>query len=178
VPTIRIAFFRNLNHGHRGSPTGAQLVDAFGGSGAARAFQGNGTVIFASTSPEATLRQAVAALGELGFHHEYVVRTLPEIVAATELIDETTVPDDVYRMMVSFFDVPALPPAELPLFNGNRMLEVRRLEPGVAASLSWRKGSSVGDPTAFLEPYLGVPVTSRTLGTIQRLAKAAQKAFG
>ncbi len=173
----RVAFFRNLNHGHRGSPTGAQLVEAFGGPEVARAFQGNGTVIF-SGAPVKTLREATKALAALGFHHEYVVRTLPELVAAIELVDESAVPDDVYRTMISLYDVPRLPEVELPLFNRNRMLEVLRLEPGVAASLSRVQGSSVGDPTAFLEDLLGVPVTSRTLGTIQRLVRAAEKAFG
>jgi len=167
----RAAFFRNLNHGHRGSPTGAQLVEAFGGPGVARAFQGNGTVLYDGL-PE-TLDAARSRLGALGFHHEVMVRTMPEIVAATRLVDESEVGDDVYRVILSFFDGAVLPEVELPLRTPNGLVEVRRLEPGVAASYTWRRGSSVGDVTGLLKRLLGVPVTSRTLGTVQRLARVA-----
>jgi len=168
----RAAFFRNLNHGHSGSPTGAQLGEAFGGPAVARTFQTNGTVLY-DGRPE-TLDTARARLGALGFHHDVVVRSLPEIVASTRLVDEAEVGEDVYRVILSFFDSDVLPAVELPLRSANGLVEVRRLEPGVAASYTWRRGSSVGDVTGLLERLLGVPVTSRTLGTVQRLARAAE----
>lgn len=40
-----VALFRNLNLGHPGSPTNAELVEAFGSPAAARCFQSNGTVV-------------------------------------------------------------------------------------------------------------------------------------
>jgi hypothetical protein len=167
----RAAFFRNLNHGHRGSPTGAQLVEAFGGPDVARAFQTNGTVLY--DGRQETLDIARERLGALGFRHEVVVRSLPEIVAATGLVDESEVGEDVYRVILSFFDTDALPALELPMRTPNGLVEIRRLAPGVAASYTWRRGTSVGDVTGLLERLLCVPVTSRTLGTVQRLAKAA-----
>jgi len=168
---LRVALFRNLNHGHAGSPSGAELVEAFGGPGMARAFQTNGTVLFGGGSRG--LRVARERLAALGFEHDVVVRSLAELSTAVALVDGDEVDADVYRVILSFFDVPDLPSVELPMRTANGLVELRRLESGVAASHTWRRGSSVGDVTGFLEKLLGVPVTSRTLGTVQRLLQAA-----
>lgn len=54
------------------------------------------------------------------------------------------------------------------------LVEVVELGEGHAWSLCRRRGSTVGDVTGTLERALGVPVTTRASGTVERvLARAA-----
>lgn len=45
-----VALFRNMNLGHPGSPTSAELLAAFGGPRSASIFQTNGTVLLTEPS--------------------------------------------------------------------------------------------------------------------------------
>lgn len=59
-----VALFRNLNLGHPSSPTGAALVDAFGGPSVASSFQINGTRDAGDTARPRTLNLLCRSGGE------------------------------------------------------------------------------------------------------------------
>lgn len=172
-PAAHVALFRNLNLGHPGSPTGDELVAAFGGPDAASGFQTNGTVVFRAEDPASLARRARELLAEAGHRHDCVIRPLAEVRRIVE--DAPPLPADsgVYRVVASFFDLPddrALPEAGLtPIRSRDGLVEVSALTRRHARSLCWRPGSTAGNATAVLEKLLGVPVTTRTLGTLERL---------
>jgi len=59
--------------------------------------------------------------------------------------------------------------------NRDQLVELRRLDHRSATSLCWKPRHTAGDVTGFLEELLNVPVTTRTLGTLERLVAAAPK---
>lgn len=162
-----VALFRNLNLGHRASPTGDELLAAFGGPAVARNFQTNGTVLFTTDDPHVTTGRALRSLHGKGYHHHMVIRTLSELEQVSET-PEADPAENAYRTMISFFDVHRLPTVALPLRSPDRLVELRRLDHGSATSLCWKPQHTAGDVTGFLETLLNVPVTTRTLGTLQR----------
>ncbi len=167
-----VAFFRNLNLGHRGSPTSDELVAAFGGPTVARNFQTNGTVLFASAFPRATADQARRALRERGYQHHMVVRATSELGKIVTETPEAAREENVYRTMISFFDTEHLPRVELPARSRDQLVELRRLGPGYVCSVCWKPRSKAGCVTGFLETLLNAPVTTRTLSTMRRLIAA------
>lgn len=172
----QVALFRNLNLGHRGSPTGEELVAAFGGVALARNFQTNGTVLFTSATPGDTANRAVRVLRDRGYSHSLVIRTVSELEQAVSQTPEADQDENVYRTMISFFDTDRLPPVELPMRSRDQLVELRRLDRGSAGSVCWKPRHTSGDVTGFLEALIGVPATSRSLGTLRRLVAAAKRA--
>jgi uncharacterized protein (DUF1697 family) len=170
-----VALFRNLNLGRPGSPTGEELVAAFGGTGLARTFQTNGTVLFRSDHPEAIVREALKALRDNGHHHGVAVRSLTELKQVITDVPAADPADNIYRTMISFYDVDQVPTVDLPKRSGDELVELRRLDLRNAVSACWKPQKTAGDTTGFLEALLGVLVTTRTLGTLQRLVTAAPK---
>lgn len=168
-----VALFRNLNLGHLGSPTGEELVAAFGGTGLAHTFQTNGTVLFNSDQPESTACHALLILRSTDHHHNVTVRPLSELKRVVEEAPGADPADNIYRTMISFYDIDTLPSIELPVRSRNRLVEVRRLDHRNAASVCWKPHHTAGDATGFLETLLNAPVTTRSLGTLQRLIAAA-----
>lgn len=171
----QVALFRNLNLGHPGSPTGEELVAAFGGTARARNFQTNGTVLFESDNPETTARQALAVLRDHGHRHSMLVRPLAELERVVKQTPAADPAENVYRTMISFYDIDNLPTIELPLRSRDRLVELRRLDRRSAGSLCWKPRDTAGDVTGFLEKLLNVSVTTRTLGTMERLVSAARR---
>jgi uncharacterized protein (DUF1697 family) len=169
----QVALFRNLNLGHPGSPTGEELVAAFAGTALARNFQTNGTVIFSSDDPEATVGEALRVLRGNGYHHGLVVRPLSELERVVKETPAADPAENVYRTMISFYDIDRLPAVELPLRSRDQLVELRRLDRRSAGSVCWKPRRTAGDVTGFLEGLLKVPVTTRTLGTLERLVTAA-----
>lgn len=165
-----VAFFRNLNLGHPGSPTGTELIDAFGGPSAASTFQTNGTVVIRAADPASVTRRALARLSNAGYLQPCVVRTLDEVTRIVKATEPLPHGSDIYRLMVSFFDIDearALPGTPLRAPDG--LVEVREIGPLHAVSACWKPGNSAGDVTGFLEQLLGVQVTTRSLATLTRL---------
>lgn len=169
-----VALFRGLNVGQSGSPTRDELLTAFKGAGSVKSFQSNGTVLFRSDNPHGVARDAQRALRSRGHRHEVIVRSLEVLGSIVERVPATDSAEDVYRTMVSFFDLDVLPATRVPLRSRNKLVELRQLDQGTAVSVCWRRGSNAGDVTGFLEALLGVPVTTRTLGTCERLVAAAR----
>lgn len=169
----QVALFRNLNLGHAGSPTGEELVAAFGGTALARNFQTNGTVLFKSDNIEATVRKALQVLRGNGFHHSLVVRPLSELERVVKATPSADPAEKIYRTMISFYDIDSLPALELPMRSRDQLVELRRLDRRSAGSVCWKPRQTAGDVTGFLERLLNVPVTTRTLGTLERLVIAA-----
>lgn len=170
-----VALFRNLNHGQPGSPTGTELVDAFGGPARARGFQSNGTILFCSDDPDAATRKAVEALRRSGNRHHVLVRTLDDVEQAVRQALAADPAEEVYRTVISFYDLDDVPTIPLPLRSPDRLVEVRQVEPRHAVSACWKPRNHAGDVTGFLEALLAVPVTTRTVSTCQRLVAAARR---
>jgi uncharacterized protein (DUF1697 family) len=172
---MHIALFRNLNLGHRGSPTGDELVDAFGGPTVARNFQTNGTIIFTSDAPETTATEATQALRHLGYQQGMVVRSLTDIEQAVADTHEPAPHENVYRTMVSFFGLERLPAVTVPARSRDGLAELRRLDDRSASSVCWKPRNNAGDVTGFLESLLDTQITSRTLGTMNRLLTTTRR---
>lgn len=164
-----VAFFRNLNLGHPGSPTSAELVEVFGGPGAARCFQSNGTVVFEAADPEKAVDQAVVALRAAGYWHPVIVRTLEQVRCALEDAPSADPREGIYRSMISFYDLHEIPAVQLPYRSLDGLVEIRILNPAFAHSVCWKPRRTAGNVTGSLEQLLSVPVTTRTVATLERL---------
>jgi hypothetical protein len=166
VHVLAVAFFRNLNLGHRGSPTGAQLVAAFdrAGAGDARSFQTNGTVVFDAAAPTAVARAAAAALpAECGWDDLVVVRRRAWLLdLALRLAD---VPPSTE---FTLYDSPADFPAELPWRPPRGRITVVAADRRHLVGVNDAPHTAFGTPTA--ERLLGVRATSRAATTMVRLA--------
>lgn len=166
-----VAFFRNLNLGHPRCPSGTELVYAFGGSDTAESFQTNGTVIFETDSPHASVALALRRLRSSGYGQTPMIRRVEQLSHIVTELPEIDPAEGVYRGMLSFFDVEKLPAVTLPLRSPDQLVEVRRLTSTHAWSGCWKPRSTAGDTTGFLESILRGPVTTRTTATIQRLVR-------
>ena len=165
-----VAFFRNLNLGQSRSPTKEQLVNACITAGATnvRSFQVNGTLVFTASRPEETVARALALLAPVCLYRDVamvrpdtVVLNLAEHLAAVELVEQTE---------VSFFDHVSDFPVDVPFAAPRRNCEVREVGSGYAVTLNERPHTS--NATRVLEDLLDVPVTSRGVSTIVRLARS------
>ncbi len=166
-----VAFFRNLNLGHRGSPVRSQLEGAFTSAGAVsvRSFQTNGTVIFdpGDLVPEAVVSAARPALAEAAGYDDIgpcqPVDVLAGIVAAHA--------GDAWDLLLNTFDRGAPMDALRPGAG---------LTPGlvcVDAGPGWVLTRLVGaadpiDPNPVIERLTGLRNTTRQLTTIVRLTRS------
>jgi len=167
-----VAFFRNLNLGQAKSPTKDQLVCSFTTVGAknVRSFQVNGTVVFTASRPEETVARTLALLRPVCRYRdvalvrpETLILDLAEHLATEGLVDQAE---------VSFFDHVTDFPVDMPFRVPRRRCEVREIGAGYAVTLNERPHE--GNATRALEELLGVPVTSRSVSTIIRLARSLQ----
>lgn len=167
-----VAFFRNLNLGHPGSPTRAQLVAAFEQAGAhdVRSFQTNGTVIFdpGTDEPEAVVGRARQQLRLVSGHGDIApcldVDTLAALVRAHG--------DEAWELLLSVYDRTADVPVPAP---GRDLVHGLRC---VASGPGWMLSRLVGppdlvtDPNPVVERVLGLRNTTRLLTTIVRLTRS------
>ena len=161
-----VAFFRNLNLGQRGSPTKAQLLEAFADAGAreVESFQVNGTVIFSSSSP---VRTSARACSWLIRHTDWCdvapVRSrtwIGDLVSRLEQVEGNA--------EVALFDTRREFPEPLPWRPITGRLTVVAADRRHAIAVNDEPRRSYATPT--LERLLGVAVTSRGAGTMVRLA--------
>lgn len=170
------AFFRNVNLGRSGSPTLAQLEAAFAAASAAQvaSFQVNGTIAFQARSLRAAQAVLAVACDEL---HRVCGLTQPGCVRALEALaalPAATVfgdvdPGSVHEFTVSFACGKLAQSFDLPLRNARGDAEIRWLDGGTALGISRKLMSGPGSPNRLLEQLTGLPFTSRSLGTIERL---------
>jgi len=166
-----VALFRNVNLGHDGSPSGAVLLEAFGGASAATSFQTNGTVVFEADDPDAVARRARACLGADGFRQHFAVRFMQDIASLVRSIPSADPAEGIYRLMVSFYDARNIPKLMIPLRSPDGLVEVPGISESWAWSACWKPRNMAGNVTGLLESLLDVPVTTRTVSTLERLVR-------
>ena len=162
-----VVFFRNLNHGQRGSPTREQLLAAFGAAHATEAtpFQSNGTVIFRASEPTRVVDLVRATLSdEVGWFDVAPVRRASWV---RDLVDHVGEVAD--NAEISFYDDQREFPEPLPWRPESGRVTVVQADRLHAVSTNDEPRTSYATPA--LEALLGIGVTSRGLSTMQKLAE-------
>jgi Protein of unknown function (DUF1697) len=170
------AFFRNTNLGRLGSPSKQQFESAFSSAGGVNAtsFQVNGTLIFEAQS----LRRAQSILSaaalnlraDCGLIEPACVRALKQLAALPfKRVFEGTNRALVHELTVSFACGQVVESPATPFANSRRDAEVLWLENGNALSITRKLMSGPGSPNRLLEQVTGVPFTSRSILTLERL---------
>lgn len=159
----RVAFFRNLNQGQRGSPSTADLVAAFADARIPGAipFQTNGTVFFTGGDPGDRVSDALVA--RTGYGDVMFAVPLARIIEVVAGFDAGPTAD---RRELSLFD-PAGSIAEPAPIPSRRRCTVLAHGPGWAVTENDRNRESNGTPT--VEELIGAPATSRGIPTLRRL---------
>jgi uncharacterized protein (DUF1697 family) len=162
-----VAFFRNLNHGQRGSPHRDQLLAAFASAHATEVtpFQGNGTIIFRASEPTRVVDLVRAALAEeTGWSDIAPVRRATWV---RDLVDH--VGDVGDNAEISFYDDHRDFPEPLPWRPESGRVTVVQADRLHAVSMNDESRTSYATPA--LEALLGIQVTSRGLSTMHKLAE-------
>lgn len=176
--TTYLAFYRNMNLGHRGSPDRTQLESAIESAGGvdARSFQTNGTISFRAEPEHAAeiVRDAAPRLlKESGYDGVAFVRALSSIVdVLARKPFEGHGDERTYRETITFFDGGKRLRLDLPWTCPKGDVDIIELHDSYALSIIRKTGSVAGSPTAELESRLGTLATTRTIGTLERLARA------
>ena len=159
-----VAFLRNLNLGQRRCPSRAQLVEAFAAEGATDVLshQSNGTVAFSASGDAQRLADAVVARLEPVSEWSDVV-----LVRSVEWLVSLDLDELSDGCELTLMDGPEPFPEAVPWEPGRGEVTVLRADGRHAIVLSHREHRSNGTPV--VEWRLGVPATSRGLGTVQRL---------
>jgi uncharacterized protein (DUF1697 family) len=161
-----VAFFRNLNVGQRGSPTTAQIVEAFTRAGATdvTSVRSNGTVLFRSTAPARTRDRVCSSLIR---HTDWCdvapVRDAPWVLALAERLRTLE-----GNAEVAVFDARRDFPQALPWRPEGARVTVVEADRRHALAVDDEPRTSYATPV--LERLLGVPVTSRGAATLLRVA--------
>ena len=173
------AFFRNLNLGHGNAPSRAALEDAFVRAGAddVASFQTNGTVAFSArgTRPARkvvrTVRQQLAS--ELGFDEPVFLRDMPylQTLLARDPFAGIEKAPPLYDFYVTFLHDNAKVLPTLPTCNARGDVKVLLYTGSEVLSFNHITGKTMGNPNAFAEQLFGLPVTTRTWGTLGRLVR-------
>jgi uncharacterized protein (DUF1697 family) len=169
---LQVAFFRALNLGHRGSPTRPVLEDAFTEAGATlvRTVQTNGTVVFSASDPAGVVGRVRQTLARAAaYEHPVLVRPASWVVRAVEGFPDYDDVPGVHRACVTLHDAPEPPDIEVPWTNASGLLVVLRTTADHTCSVVRASSGAAADPNSHLERLLGVPATTRTLGTFDRV---------
>jgi uncharacterized protein (DUF1697 family) len=170
-------FFRNLNLGRPPAPTRPALESAFEESGAVapQSFLTNGTLVFEAANLAAarrTLARAQALLAVSGFQEPAALRKLDDLAA---LVDSEpfgqVATADAYAVCATFLTAKPKPGLDYPLANAKGDVQAVAWQDGLLLSLSYKHGSSPGDPNGLVERSLGVPATTRVWNTVVRLVQ-------
>ena len=161
-----VAFFRNLNLGQRRCPSRVQLVEAFEAEGATDVLshQVNGTIAF--TAPDGRSAQVVAdaVVSRVQQLCEWSDVVLVRSVEWLESLDVDALPDGCE---LTLMHGPEPFPEAVPWDPGRGEVTVLRADGHHAIVLNHVERRSNGTPV--IEWRLGVPATSRGIGTVQRL---------
>ena len=175
---LSVAFYRNMNLGHPGSPDRTTLEKALSGAGgeSVRSFQTNGTVLFRADDPRGVVARAAAALRDVGYTDAGIVRPLGllrDLLGADPFHGFRD--DRTYRETFTFHEGGAALPVDLPWTSPRDDLDLIANSHGVALGIIRLRRGSAGSPTSEIERMTGGVATTRTLGTVQRLLAAADK---
>jgi len=172
------AFFRKVNLGRPGSPSKAQLEQAFVHAGAqsASSFLTNGTVVF-TTRPKADPSKLLVAASSLlkvecGLIEPGFVRSVAHLRDLVKLDPFSSVEQgSIYLCSVTFLPAAIPAPPELPLESKRKDVEVLLFTSGEALCISRMVGKTPGSPNAFLEKLFSLPATTRSWNTVVRLVR-------
>ncbi|WP_415856406.1 DUF1697 domain-containing protein [Sinomonas sp. G460-2] len=167
-------FYRNLNLGHRGSPTRAVLEAALMDAGAVRvaSVQTNGTVLLETPDPNRVVAKAASTLErECGYRDAGLIRPF-EVLAS--IIDrdpfEGRGDERTYGETFTFFDGGAPLQLDLPWTNERGDVDIFEVTHGIALSVIRRLASSPGSPNAEISRLTdGAVTTTRNKRTVERL---------
>jgi uncharacterized protein (DUF1697 family) len=172
-----VVFYRTMNLGQPRSPdrAGLEAVLREAGGHDVRSFQTNGTVLFRADDPSAVVRRAAPPLADRwGYSDAGLVRRvglLADILRTDPFQgfrDERT-----YRETLTFYEGGHPLPVTLPWTDARDVVDLVAARDGVALGIIRLRGSAAGSPTAQIERMTGGVATTRTLGTIRRLLRAA-----
>ncbi|MFJ2738917.1 DUF1697 domain-containing protein [Streptomyces sp. NPDC087440] len=180
TPPPSVVFYRNMNLGHRNSPDRATLEGALTEAGArdVRSFQTNGTVLFTAEDPTGVVTKAAPRLRTAaGYTDAGMVRDLAELAGIMRELPFSAygASDPDRHPALTFFDGGTPLGLTLPWTNPKGNVDFVGLYEGLVLSLfrASRAGAAGGSPTNEVERLAGVPATTRVLGTVERLLKAA-----
>lgn len=175
---LHVAFFRLLNLGHPGCPHRAGLEAAFrhAGGTTVRSVQTNGTVVFGGgPAPSEVVAAVLVELGATaGYAQPVLVRSAERVAELLSGFPPYDGLKEVHRACVTLHDADRVAEVELPWTSPLEDLVLLATTPDHTASVIRRRGASVGDPNRLLERLLGVPATTRTTGTVQRVLAVAE----
>lgn len=172
-----VAFFRNLNLGHHGSPNRTQLESAFTDAGAlhVRCFQTNGTVVFTADDPATAITATLESLRDFcGYDDCAFIRSTKHIGILLDRLPPPESSPDTYRETISFFDTDHIA-SHAHASTKDPLVALIGLYPDYAHASIGKVGNRVGNITRHLETLLKVPVTTRTRGTLERLLSATDR---
>ena len=172
------AFFRNVNLGRPGSPSKAQLEQAFVNAGAesASSFLTNGTVVF-TTRPKADPSKLLLTASRLlklecGLIEPGFVRSVAHLSDLVKLDPFSSIDQgSLHLCSVTFLHTTIPAPPELPLESKRKDVEVLLLTGSEALCISRMVGKTPGSPNAFLEKLFSLPATTRSWNTVVRLVR-------
>jgi uncharacterized protein (DUF1697 family) len=172
------AFFRNLNLGRTNCPTKAQFEDAFMAAGAATAssFLTNGTLVF-TIDTDSKARKVLASAREVlhktcGLKEPGYIRSLEYLAKLVSLNPFGAVERaSVHECCASFLHPEIGSLSRMPKESKRRDVKVLHITDSEVLSVSLHVGRTPGSPNAFLEKFLGVPVTTRNWNTVVRLVQ-------
>ena len=171
-----VTFYRNVNLGQPRSPTRSQLEGALAEAGAVspQSFQTNGTVVFAAeslpTAREIVARASLKLADVCGLKEPaFTIELEPLVALVAEGPFERVSTESGQAFNATFMADDQLARLSAPLLSPRGDVELIRVTPFVALSVSRRVGAGIGYPTPFLEKLLGAPATTRGWGTIERL---------
>lgn len=167
----QVAFFRNVNQGQRGMPRTADLLDAFHDADVpdATAFQSNGTVVFTTPDPAATLADVRSSLMARGSAVGEIY-TRP-ILFIRDIVSRYRDHLDAGRFELTLFQdrQVIVDEARMAEEAHRRRCEIVDHGPGWAVVSNERERQSNGTPT--IEAALPVHATSRGFPTLERLVE-------
>jgi uncharacterized protein (DUF1697 family) len=172
-----IAFIRNINVGQARFPSRTKLVEAFLTSGAHNAisFQSNGTVVFDLTDDVNLLSFKEDVYKYLrqncSFSEALFIRNLEAIKAVVRQNPFAAINRQGYHHeYVSYYDCPNWTNEIFPLESPKKDCIIFSGNAEEAFSIAKDFHGISGYPTPLLEKILGIPVTTRSWTTIERLS--------
>jgi uncharacterized protein (DUF1697 family) len=164
-----VAFMRNVNQGQRGHPSTADIRAGFADAGCPdiRTFQSNGTIVFDSDAPEATVADAAEAIAaRSGQERDILWVPMADLVA---IVGEHGSTREPARCEVTLHHGGRIDADDAEVHDLARKYRCVIIDVGEGWALVRNDIDGQGHATRVLELVTGEPASSRGLPTIQRL---------